>query len=119
MGIHEIKLRIEFCDAVLSGEKPFEVRRNDRGYQRGDTVRFIPMTLDEYGDPVRAEHPVENREYRITYVINGWGLRDGYVVFGIRDVTYFGYDLSEHKDLKAEIVPCGSKEIGEEEAEKA
>ena len=87
MNIHEIKLRIEFCDAVFTGEKTFEVRRNDRGYQKGDLVHFIPTSLDEYGEPVRAAHPIDNRVYEIRYVINGWGLRDGFVVFGIRDVT--------------------------------
>ena len=28
---HEIKLREEYADAVLSGDKCFEVRENDRG----------------------------------------------------------------------------------------
>lgn len=30
MKTHEIKLRLEFCDAVLNGEKTFEIRKNDR-----------------------------------------------------------------------------------------
>ena len=35
MKTHDLKLNIEFCDAVLSGEKTFEVRKNDRGNFRG------------------------------------------------------------------------------------
>ena len=35
MKTHNLKLSIEFCDAVLSGEKTFEVRKNDRGNFRG------------------------------------------------------------------------------------
>lgn len=27
MKTHELKLNIEFCDAVLSGEKTFEIRK--------------------------------------------------------------------------------------------
>lgn len=42
MKTHDLKLSIEFCDAVLSGEKTFEVRKNDRGFQTGDLIRFIP-----------------------------------------------------------------------------
>ena len=33
MKTHDLKLSIEFCDAVLRGEKTFEVRKNDRGFQ--------------------------------------------------------------------------------------
>lgn len=79
MKVHEIKLNIEFCDAVLNGEKTFEIRNNDRGYQKGDHVRFIAW------DICSTEHPITKKEYEITYVINGWGLQDGYVVFSIKE----------------------------------
>lgn len=39
---HHIKLNIEFCNDVLNGDKCFEIRENDRGYQRGDLVKFEP-----------------------------------------------------------------------------
>ena len=35
---HQIKILESFADAVYSGEKNFEVRKNDRGYQKGDVV---------------------------------------------------------------------------------
>ena len=44
--IHTIKLDIQFADAVLSGEKNFEVRENDRGYQRGDLVKSLFLIMD-------------------------------------------------------------------------
>ena len=31
-------------------------------------------------------HVLSERTYEITYVLNGWGLKAGYVVFGIREV---------------------------------
>ena len=81
---HTIKLNIHFCDAVLSGEKNFEIRRNDRGYQKGDYVKFIPV------ENIRElRHPVEQNVYRITYVINGYGLENGFVVFGIIPDEYY------------------------------
>ena len=80
MKVHEIKLNIEFCDSVLNGEKTFEIRNNDRGYQKGDHVRFIPW--DRF---CSTENPITKKEYEITYVINGWGLQDGYVVFSIKE----------------------------------
>ena len=81
---HEIKLMLDFCDAVMEGRKTFEVRQNDRGYQTGDYVKFIPVMKD--GEAVReTAHPVMKRTYRITYVLNGWGLKDGYVAFAIAE----------------------------------
>lgn len=80
--IHNIKLQKEFADAVLSGDKCFEIRYNDRGYQKGDYVKFKVMdgTFEEL-------HPLNERTFEITYIINGWGLKDNYVVFGIRKVV--------------------------------
>ena len=65
---HKIKLRIDFCDAVLDGRKTFEIRENDRGYQTGDLVNFVPV--DKMG--LEMPHPVTDKTYRITYLLNGW-----------------------------------------------
>lgn len=40
MVTHTLKLNEEFADAVYSGDKNFEVRYNDRGFQKGDEVKF-------------------------------------------------------------------------------
>ena len=34
--VHNIKIRESFAEAVMRGDKTFEVRKNDRGYQKGD-----------------------------------------------------------------------------------
>ena len=78
--IHKIKLQKEFADAVLSGDKCFEIRLNDRGYQKGDKVQFKVMD-----GSIHMHHDLEKKTYIITYVINGWGLKNGFVVFGIRE----------------------------------
>lgn len=79
---HSIKLDIAFCDAVYSGEKNFEVRYNDRGYQRGDRVRFVP-----WKGSLETTHPVSTKVYEITYVLNAVGLMSNYVAFGIKEVA--------------------------------
>lgn len=79
MKTHNIKLDIHFCDDVLNGRKNFEVRKNDRGYQAGDLVKFIPV--DGY---FHENHDVQKHTYEITYVLSGWGPKEGYVVFGIK-----------------------------------
>lgn len=82
--IHNIKLDISFCDLVYKGIKTFEVRRNDRNYQIGDLVWFQPVGLSY--QPV--EHPVKDKIYEITYILNGWGIQEGFVVFAIKEAKY-------------------------------
>lgn len=84
--IHKIKLQKGFCDAVLDGSKTFEVRYNDRGYQKGDFVEFISMD----GEYFQAYHDIDKKRYEITYVLSGWGIKENYVVFGIKEVEKGG-----------------------------
>ena len=78
---HEIKLDISFCDSVYQGLKTFEVRNNDRGYQKGDLIKFIPV-----GNMlIPVEHPIRDKTYEITYVLSGWGIKEGYCVFAIKE----------------------------------
>lgn len=91
MKRHELKLNIEFCDDVLNGKKTFEVRKNDRGFQTGDLIRFIPTDGTSYrkldGETIEhAKHEISERTYRIKYILNGWGIKNGYVVLGIEEV---------------------------------
>lgn len=79
---HKIKIRESFADAVNRGDKTFEVRKNDRGYQKGDVVQFVVL-YDSDGLEM-INHPLNEKEYEITYVLSGWGIEDGYCVFGIK-----------------------------------
>lgn len=81
---HNIKILESFATAILTGDKTFEVRKNDRGYQKGDTVKFT--VLYDSDKLEMTHHPLNKRKYEITYVLNGWGIEDGYVAFGIRPV---------------------------------
>ena len=80
---HKIKIRESFADAIYCGDKTFEIRKNDRGYQKGDFIEFIVLHDDmtEYID-----HPLTKHRCKITYVLSGWGLEDGYCAFGIAPV---------------------------------
>lgn len=80
--VHELKLSEPFIQPVYDGRKTFEVRENDRGFQSGDLVRFIPVSLKM---AARYRHPIRDKLYEITYVLSGWGIREGYVAFGIRE----------------------------------
>lgn len=80
MQTHNIKLSYLFADAVYEGLKTFEIRENDRGYQTGDRIIFT--VVDRLG--ITMPHPVSQTAYKITYLLHGWGLEDGYCVFGIK-----------------------------------
>ena len=82
---HKIKLLERFCDAVLNGNKTFEVRENDRGYQTGDHVVFVP--IDDTWPNREVWHPLRLKEYEITYLLSGFGLKENYVAFSIKEVV--------------------------------
>ena len=78
---HNLKLLENFADDVLIGYKTFEVRKNDSGFQKGDTVKFT--CVDKNGNML--QHSINDKVYEITYVLNGCGIKNGYVVFGIKE----------------------------------
>lgn len=102
MTNHHIKIDTQYVDAVLTGLKPFEVRRNDRAYQVGDH-----LIMTEVGDAGDQRHWIDTedrrdcglcrvRRYiaaRIAYVYSGdprfgghGGLQPGYVVLGLNGI---------------------------------
>lgn len=79
--VHNLKILDNFADAVYMKDKTFEIRENDRGFQKGDYIRFQAIGKD--GLPIK--HGINDKEYRITYVLSGWGLKNGYVAFGLEE----------------------------------
>ena len=81
---HELEIYESFADAVLSGDKSFEIRDNTaRGFQKGDLVKFT--VVNNLGLEIR--HSLNFEMFVITYVLSGWGLKKGCVVFGIKRRT--------------------------------
>jgi hypothetical protein len=78
MAVHALKTWPQFYEAVVSGEKTFEVRRNDRGYQVGDI-----LILQEYR-PDAFVFTGRETDVRVTYLLQDerW-LRPGFCVMGI------------------------------------
>lgn len=82
MANHKIKIKEEYYTEITNGNKTFELRKNDRDYQEGDTIEFI--VLKENG-----EQKTSSRIYKITYILKGvpeYGLADGFCIFSIREL---------------------------------
>jgi hypothetical protein len=75
---HNIKIESQYFERVLDGTKTFEIRKNDRGYQSGDTVNLIEV--DSIG--------VTGREatFKIGFVTD-FMQDNGYVVFSLLKVS--------------------------------
>lgn len=73
--IHELKILPEYFEAVVSGNKRFEIRKNDRNYKKGDILR-----LNEYQD---GQYTGDVHVAEITYITD-YVQQDGYVVLGIK-----------------------------------
>lgn len=87
--IHLVKCWPAYFGAIVSGEKPFDVRLDDRGYQKGDVLHLrewspVDGYVTTYGgrECLPEYHEVK---LRITYVLSGgkFGIEAGYVVLGL------------------------------------
>ena len=87
-NIHLIKLKETFVTPILNGEKTFEIRINDRGYNKGDLIKFIVVdnngNRDNYS-PFSKAFDIETKTYEITYILSGFNIDKDYVVFSFKE----------------------------------
>lgn len=78
---HNLKTWPRFFGAVMAGVKTFEIRKNDRGFMNGDTLR-----LEEWDPETQTYTGAVLLKY-VRYVLDGgqFGIEPGYVVMGIGD----------------------------------
>jgi hypothetical protein len=94
---HELKVQGPYFNVIANGNKPFEVRRNDRAYQSGDVLvlrEFHPYDgnskcwCGEWQDTHLRGHFTARKTTRIiTFVYSGdprfGGIEPGFVVLGL------------------------------------
>jgi len=93
--IHDLKILKEFFEAKLAGIKPFEIRKNDRGFKVGDYLRLREIVPIAGSDPVMYEYTGRVLITEVTYMLSGWGLQDGYVILSERPEDYLENDYPD------------------------
>ncbi|EKZ0538887.1 TPA: DUF3850 domain-containing protein [Listeria monocytogenes] len=79
---HELKIAPEYFEAVTEGRKTFEIRKNDRDFQVGDT-----LILREWDGGYSGKEELFDVIYMTDYA-----QKDNYVVLGIEVVRFYGDD---------------------------
>jgi|GEM_PF-3855713 len=104
--IHCLKTWPKPFGMVLSGQKTFELRVNDRGFQPGDL-----LCLQEF-DPFAKAYTGRELQRRISCIIDGAGpvkLPDGLVVLGMEDSRGLGDLAKELTRLVALLRQLGER----------
>lgn len=92
MTEHELKCWPVYFDAIRRGEKNFEVRRDDRGFQKGDVLKLCRTrendhyTIEYHGIGMEPAYIIRKR---IAYILTGGqlGIEAGYVVMALEDIA--------------------------------
>ena len=63
MTTHRLKIFVKYADAIMSGAKPFEIRKTARGYKVGDKIVFDVVTNEGYAVGEVARHPLGGATY--------------------------------------------------------
>lgn len=82
MKLHNLKLHEKYWDDVMSGRKPFEIRKNDRDFKVGDRLHFLKVVDGKAQD-------VNVNIFKVTYILKDipqYGLSPDYCILGIKEV---------------------------------
>ena len=75
--VHQIRLAKSYFDDVANGIKTFELRKNDRGYKKGDILEMM-----EFADGKNTGRTVR---VLVTYILEDYtGIEDGYCIMATK-----------------------------------
>jgi hypothetical protein len=76
---HKLKTLPKYFESVLIGSKKFEIRKDDRDFQVGDTLLLLEFD--------RLFYTSRKCKRKIVYILRNatsFGLKKGYVILGIQ-----------------------------------
>lgn len=89
MTTHVLKKDPEVFQATVDGNKPYEIRLDDRNYQVGD-ILHVKETLHS-GESMKLDGApliYTGREYtvEVTYILRGYGLNPDWVIMSFKGI---------------------------------
>lgn len=83
--VHELKCHKAAFEAMLTGAKPFEFRKDDRGFEVGDIL--VIKEWEQSTAPSWTGFTGRETLREVTYILRGnFGMPAGYVCMGVREV---------------------------------
>lgn len=96
MKTHELKTWSQYFEAIIAGEKTFELRKNDRDFKVGDKLllkEYKLLGLNNITQRIDGEYTGGEQMVEVTYLLNhepmknNFGLQAGYCVMGIKKLN--------------------------------
>jgi len=76
--VHELKTIAPYFDEVRHGNKTFEIRKDDRGFKKGDILVLREWVKDKYTERIET--------FVVSYILRDaedFGLKKGFVILGL------------------------------------
>lgn len=93
MAHHDLKCRQDYYVEVIAGRKTFEVRRDDRAFAVGDTVRLheVIWASCDCGKTIVVSTGRSSQLFEIASKVDGgeFGIAHGYCVIGLFTTCLF------------------------------
>ncbi len=82
---HRLKCWLTYFEAIERGEKNFEVRRDDRGFQKGDVLILLCYNPEANMYMKRRDGKIAEVRRTVGYILTGgqFGIQPGYVVMAL------------------------------------
>ena len=85
MQTHELKAWRSYFEALWDGRKPFELRRDDRGFRAGDR-----LVIREFDNSPNGGYLLRWIEADVSYVLKNcesFGLMENHAILGLQNVV--------------------------------
>ncbi len=81
VNVHNLKTLSNYFEDIKKGIKNFEVRKNDRGFEVGDTLILEEIKDGKYTGrwiPKRVTYKLDDKEF----------VKEGFVILGMVDIKF-------------------------------
>ncbi len=88
MKTHELKTDPHAFAASFLGDKPYELRRDDRDFKVGDllVLRETELSGEQMAEGAPLLYTGRALSRVVTHKLEGYGLQPGWVILGVRPV---------------------------------